>query len=360
MLTPLKYEYYFDREILKEGFYIYSLMTPDRDIFYIGKGKGRRCFEHFFSSSLKKTNRKSNKIKNILASGKKVIIDVLVKGITEESEALSLEESIISSYGIKREGGQLYNEVKYAQGFRDYVNSKSSWDTKLAKYSREEISAWTSESITEEEKERRAEACKKMWENRTEQEKEELKLPLYKNPYIPDYTCYLLADVIYLIWKKLPEAQPRFYQKILNQDTRWSLDSILKAFKEKSWVPSEDEDYLSFLKEKGRKTPAATQICLSPFARDLSKCGKVLDKSLVLIDETGKHFFGNTEIRTKLNLSLKAFYKKREELERTKLIKFKDLVDYQTDNIPYIKFKDGSEGSLYELLESINTDSENT
>ena len=79
------------------GYYVYIYSDPDTKIpFYIGKGKGNRCFNHLF---LDNDSEKVARIQEILAQGKEPIIEILVHGVDEET-ALKVEAAAIDLIGI--------------------------------------------------------------------------------------------------------------------------------------------------------------------------------------------------------------------------------------------------------------------
>lgn len=82
-------------------YYVYYLQDPVTDrIFYVGKGKGNRVFQHVNEAFV--TTRKSDKletIREIKNRGDKVKSMILRHGLTEES-AFEVEASIIDFVGI--------------------------------------------------------------------------------------------------------------------------------------------------------------------------------------------------------------------------------------------------------------------
>ncbi|MES2827843.1 MAG: hypothetical protein V4687_06805 [Bacteroidota bacterium] len=92
----------------KIGYYVYILKNPiSQSIFYVGKGKGNRLFEHLncaledFSDSIK-----YNIIREIITNGFQVEHYILRHGLTEEM-ALEIESACIDLLGL----GNLTNKV---------------------------------------------------------------------------------------------------------------------------------------------------------------------------------------------------------------------------------------------------------
>jgi len=92
-------------------YYTYLLSNPlTKEPFYVGKGKGRRCFYHLKEKLGPSTNlRKHYKIRQILSSGLQPEISRVVQGVSEEI-AYSIEQGIMRCFGTLREGtGPLCN-----------------------------------------------------------------------------------------------------------------------------------------------------------------------------------------------------------------------------------------------------------
>jgi len=91
-------------------FYVYAIKDPRRPQpapFYIGKGTGSRAYDHLVSPD--KTS-KYKKIKEIVDSGRKPIVDILVDDLTE-AQALRIEAELIAAFGTEDTGGLLTNAV---------------------------------------------------------------------------------------------------------------------------------------------------------------------------------------------------------------------------------------------------------
>ena len=91
-------------------FYVYALKDPRTSpalAFYIGKGTGSRAFDHLVTPD---ATMKYTRIKEILASGAKPMVDILVEDLTE-AQALRLEAELIAAFGTIETGGLLTNAV---------------------------------------------------------------------------------------------------------------------------------------------------------------------------------------------------------------------------------------------------------
>jgi len=81
-------------------YYVYELIDPrNNKVFYVGKGKGKRVFEHEKEAIKGSMHRKCVLIREILNSNLKVI-NKIVKYFDEEQKAYDYEVKLISKIGL--------------------------------------------------------------------------------------------------------------------------------------------------------------------------------------------------------------------------------------------------------------------
>lgn len=96
------------------GYYVYALVDPrDHRIFYIGKGKGNRIFQHAEAAIIDKTHDlKLDTIRSIKSEGKEVI-HYIIRHNLEEREAFLVESTLIDmlTYSKFNHNNQLTNLI---------------------------------------------------------------------------------------------------------------------------------------------------------------------------------------------------------------------------------------------------------
>jgi uncharacterized protein len=75
--------------------------------FYVGKGTGGRAYDHLVTPD---KTRKYARIQEIVTSGARPLVDILVEDLSE-TQALRLEAELIAAFGTEESGGLLTNAV---------------------------------------------------------------------------------------------------------------------------------------------------------------------------------------------------------------------------------------------------------
>ena len=87
--------------------YVYLYIDPDNEeIFYVGKGKGNRVFDHLNDKSI---SDKCKRIEQIRQQGKEPKIEIVIHGI-EDVTATKVEAAIIDTIGLKNLTNQTHGK----------------------------------------------------------------------------------------------------------------------------------------------------------------------------------------------------------------------------------------------------------
>jgi hypothetical protein len=109
----------------KHKFYVYFLIDPrNNNVFYIGKGKGKRINDHEYQASRGVCSKKCNKIRSIMQSGN-TIIKHKIAGFENEQDAYDYESICINQYGLENltniiAGGGKAFERRYKESVKRY------------------------------------------------------------------------------------------------------------------------------------------------------------------------------------------------------------------------------------------------
>lgn len=110
---------------LKKTNFIFGDLVFEYEPFYIGRGKNKRSHVHMNNSLLKKKSEKNDIINEIINNDKKPIIEFLSTGLTY-SESDKMERYYISKIGRIKDGGTLTNLTTGGQGNSGYIMSDES------------------------------------------------------------------------------------------------------------------------------------------------------------------------------------------------------------------------------------------
>jgi hypothetical protein len=111
--------------VSKVGIYVYLYRDPrNGEIFYVGKGKGQRAFQHLTDE---KEGAKRNKIEEIRNAGLKPKIEILAHGLKDDEMALKIEAALIDLIGVD----QLANQMR---GYQAISHGKMGVDELIALY----------------------------------------------------------------------------------------------------------------------------------------------------------------------------------------------------------------------------------
>ncbi|MFH0888125.1 MAG: hypothetical protein V1871_02830 [Planctomycetota bacterium] len=117
LIKKNKGNYKFSQAVCEKlEYYVYSLANPNGKVFYIGKGKNNRIFQHLKGVVVK--NRKSEKIdtiKKILRKGKKIQYAIIRHGMNEK-EAFEVESALIDHIGLTGLTNKVYGQDSEDRG----------------------------------------------------------------------------------------------------------------------------------------------------------------------------------------------------------------------------------------------------
>ena len=111
------------------NFYVYIISDPsDNEIFYVGKGRGKRVFSHLSDQS---DNPKTTKIKEIRAKGLEPKIEFLVHGVDDQT-AKKIEAAIIDLIGKNKLTNKVRGYESSYFGRMDINQIRSKYESKRA------------------------------------------------------------------------------------------------------------------------------------------------------------------------------------------------------------------------------------
>lgn len=101
-------------------YYVYELIDPrDGSVFYVGKGKGKRCHQHMKEAAKGAVGRKADVIREIWNDGLEVTVKV-IKRFGSEDAAFAFEKRRIAHHGLHTltniaSGGREMSAHEFAQ-----------------------------------------------------------------------------------------------------------------------------------------------------------------------------------------------------------------------------------------------------
>ena len=264
-------------------YYVYQLRLENSTVpFYIGKGRGRRAYDHFKPSNLSRRCHKNNVINKANRDGTKIIVEIIHHNL-EEAEALSIEIETIRMYGIRCHGGLLTNATLGGEGTSGFKPSEDTRNRMAKAQTGKTLSALTRAKISESNtgKNRPPAAIAKTADgNRGKRRTSEQRLKMSKSQkgrkFSADHVerlrasktgaklepahakaikfamwdrndAWLLAQNIYESWKAHPCGHTRLQQRTGKE----GLQRMHLLFKN-GWVPENDSDWIIY-KRKGPK-----------------------------------------------------------------------------------------------------------
>lgn len=116
----------------KIGYYVYVLKDPrNSEIFYIGKGKGNRVFQHVACALETEDDcDKLNLIREILNEGKNIEYYILRHGLTED-EAIIIESACIDLIGLEKLTNKIKGYHSWDEGLKSIDEIIQYYDAKV-------------------------------------------------------------------------------------------------------------------------------------------------------------------------------------------------------------------------------------
>ena len=243
-------------------FYVYQLRLSTSALpFYVGKGCGKRMFQHLVPSSYGRPGRKNRIIEKAIRQGVEVIPEILHDNLTED-EAMELEKLYISVLGRTDIGtGILANHTDGGEGRSGYKPSpetrvkmgSANRGKKMSSEKKRKISASLKGNIIPQEarakisianrgKTRTPETRKRISESQKGKTRKEgvRKNSMYgqwnRNPE------WLAADIIYTEW--LQHGMPGLV-KLRRLTGRLVPDGLVNRLKS-GWNPAYDRDWVEY------------------------------------------------------------------------------------------------------------------